>query len=125
MFMIKSQLLAKITFRNNSKNSNGNETLNEENYPKLDADETNAIHLQNAPDNLSRPCSEIKDLKDFFMGELYSLSRRIDRMRTETLWKRTVSAEFWVIPSKLCGNCVFPQNFHTRKLSTISVFYAM
>ena len=83
--MIKSQSLAEVTFHNNSKNTNDNETLNEENYPKLDVDETNTIHLQNAPDNLSKPCSEMKDLKDFFMGELYSLSRRIDRMRTEEI----------------------------------------
>ena len=26
---------------------------------------------------------------------------------------------------KLCGNCAFSQNFHTRKLGEISVFYAM
>ena len=27
--------------------------------------------------------------------------------------------------SKLCGNCAFPQNFHTRKLAEITVFYAV
>ena len=26
---------------------------------------------------------------------------------------------------KLCGNCVFPQNFLTRKLSEITVFYTL
>ena len=26
---------------------------------------------------------------------------------------------------KLCGNCVFPQNFHTKKLGEITVFYAV
>ena len=26
---------------------------------------------------------------------------------------------------KLCGNCVFPQNFHTRKLGEITVFFAV
>ena len=26
---------------------------------------------------------------------------------------------------KLCGNCGFPQNFHTRKLGEILVFHAM
>ena len=26
---------------------------------------------------------------------------------------------------KLCGNCPFPQNFHTRKLGEITVFYAL
>ena len=25
---------------------------------------------------------------------------------------------------KLCGNCAFPQNFHTRKLSEVPVFFA-
>ena len=28
------------------------------------------------------------------------------------------------IRSKLCGNCTFPQNFHTRNLGEITVFYA-
>ena len=27
--------------------------------------------------------------------------------------------------AKLCGNCAFPQNFHTRKLGEIMVFYAV
>ena len=26
---------------------------------------------------------------------------------------------------KLCGNCTFPQNFRTRKLGEITVFYAV
>ena len=26
---------------------------------------------------------------------------------------------------KLCGNCAFPQNFRTRKLGEITVFYAV
>ena len=26
---------------------------------------------------------------------------------------------------KLCGNCAYPQNFHTRKLGEIAVFYPM
>ena len=39
--------------------------------------------------------------------------------------------QFWItngnpkIPiSPFCGNCLFPQNFHTRKLDEITVFYA-
>ena len=28
-------------------------------------------------------------------------------------------------PLKLCGNCAFTQNFHTRKLGEITVFYAV
>ena len=42
----------------------------------------------------------------------------------EILWKDTVSAEFWAIHPKLCGNSAFPQNSHTRKLGEITVFYA-
>ena len=26
---------------------------------------------------------------------------------------------------KFCGNCVFPQNFYTRKLGEITIFYAV
>ena len=33
--------------------------------------------------------------------------------------------EFRVDRLKICGNCAFPQNFHTRKLGEISVFYAV
>ena len=29
------------------------------------------------------------------------------------------------IRPKLCGNCAFPQNFYTRKLGEITVFYAV
>ena len=43
----------------------------------------------------------------------------------EILWKGTISAQFWAIPPKLYGNCAFPQNFHTRKLGEITVFYAV
>ena len=42
----------------------------------------------------------------------------------DILWKGAVSAEFRASP-KLCGNCVFRQNFHTRKLGQITVFYAV
>ena len=27
--------------------------------------------------------------------------------------------------TKLCGNCAFPKNFHTRKLGEIKVFFAV
>ena len=43
----------------------------------------------------------------------------------EILRKGTVTTEFRAIRPKLCGNCAFPQNFHTRKLGEITVFYAM
>ena len=39
----------------------------------------------------------------------------------EILWKCTVSTKFWKIRPKLCGNCAFPQNSHTRKLGKITV----
>ena len=43
----------------------------------------------------------------------------------EILWKDTVTAYFLVNRPKLCGNCAFPQNFHTRKLGEITLFYAV
>ena len=41
------------------------------------------------------------------------------------LWKRTVFVEFRANRPKLCENCAFLQNFHTRKLGEISVSYAV
>ena len=38
------------------------------------------------------------------------------------MWKRRVSAEFRGNRSKLCKNCAFPQNLHTRKLGEILLF---
>ena len=43
----------------------------------------------------------------------------------EILQKGTVSAQFRAIRPKLCGNCAFPQNFHTRKSGEITVFFAV
>ena len=43
----------------------------------------------------------------------------------EILWEDTVSAEFRVIHPKLHGNFAFPQNFYTRKLDEVTVFYAV
>ena len=43
----------------------------------------------------------------------------------ENLWRGTVSAGFGAIRPKLCGNCAFPQTFHTRKLGEITVIYAV
>ena len=42
----------------------------------------------------------------------------------EILWKGTVSAWFRAIRRKLCGDCAFPQNFRTRNLGEITVFFA-
>ena len=41
------------------------------------------------------------------------------------LWKCTVATEFWVTQTKLRGDCLFPQTFHTRKLGKVLVFYAV
>ena len=43
----------------------------------------------------------------------------------EILWKCTVFAEFRATCPKICGDCAFPQNFHTRKFGKITVIYAM
>ena len=43
----------------------------------------------------------------------------------EILWKSTVSAKFRANLPKLCGNCAFPQNLHTRKSVEITVFFAV
>ena len=40
-------------------------------------------------------------------------------------WKQKVSAKFWAISSKVCGNRTFAQNLHTRKLGETTVFYAV
>ena len=47
------------------------------------------------------------------------------RSSVETFWKRTASVKSLANHSKLCRNCAFPQNFHTRKLGEILVFYAV
>ena len=39
------------------------------------------------------------------------------------MWKFCGKAQ--AIRPKLCGNCAFPQNFHTMKLGEITVFYAV
>ena len=43
----------------------------------------------------------------------------------ELLWKSTISAWFQAICSKLCGNCAFPQNFRTTKISEITVLFVV
>ena len=43
----------------------------------------------------------------------------------EILWKGTVSTDIRANRSKLCGNSVFSQNFHTRKLGESTLFYAV
>ena len=39
--------------------------------------------------------------------------------------KGTVSTQFRAIRPKLCGICVFPKNFYTRKLGETTVFFAV
>ena len=43
----------------------------------------------------------------------------------EILWKSLVSKEFRANRLKLCGNCVFPQNFCSKKLDEITAFFAV
>ena len=43
----------------------------------------------------------------------------------EILWKGTVSAKFRAIHPKLCGECAFPQIFHTRTLDETAAFDAV
>ena len=43
----------------------------------------------------------------------------------EILWNGTVSVEFRKNYTELWGYFDFPQNFHTRKLGEITVFYAV
>ena len=43
----------------------------------------------------------------------------------EIFWKGIGPAELRAICPKLCGNCTFLQNFHTRKIDEISEFYAV
>ena len=42
-----------------------------------------------------------------------------------TLWKPRVSTESRAICLKLCESCAFPQNFYTRTLGEVMVFYAV
>ena len=49
------------------------------------------------------------------------------------VWDLLLSQFYWLLLRKIklfhlistCGNCAFPQNFHTRKLGEITVFYAV
>ena len=43
----------------------------------------------------------------------------------EILWKGTDSPQFQANRPKLCGDCAFKQNFHTRKLDEITLFFAV
>ena len=43
----------------------------------------------------------------------------------EISWKGTVSAYFWANGLKICRNSAFPQDFSTKKLAEIKVFYAV
>ena len=40
-------------------------------------------------------------------------------------FEKAVSAQFRVIRPTLCGNCVFLQNFHTRKSGEMTALYAV
>ena len=59
-------------------------------------------------------------LSHFFYGFL-ALRKILKFPGVEILWKQTVSAEFHTIHLKLCRNFAFPQIFHSRKVSEVSV----
>ena len=41
------------------------------------------------------------------------------------VWKFCEKGQFPTVSGESCGNCAFPQNFHTRKLAGIKVFFAV
>ena len=52
----------------------------------------------------------------------------VNRTRLITAKNTAISPNFLVwkfFRPKLCGNCAFPQNFYTRKLGEITVFFAV
>ena len=52
--------------------------------------------------------------------------RKIPKIQLISWWEHFVEAHsFWANQPKHCRNCAFPQNFNTRKLCEISVFYAV
>ena len=59
--------------------------------------------------------------KELTSIEFCKLELGIDK-RTVVDWNNCT--QFLANRTKLYGNCDFPQNFHTRKLGEISVFYA-
>ena len=49
--------------------------------------------------------------------------RKIPQFRQISWCGNFMERQFRQSP-KLCGNCAFPQNFHTKKLGEITVFFA-
>ena len=41
------------------------------------------------------------------------------------VWKFCEKGQFPTVSGESCGNCAFPQNFHTRKLAGIKIFFAV
>ena len=82
--------------------------------------------------NIFRSSSTWHTIKTNCIKNLGYWSRHCVKYRSSTqfpgveiLQKCTVSAELRASRSKLCGNCTLPQNFHTRKLGEITVFYVV
>ena len=65
-------------------------------------------------------------LSSFCSRELTDRNAKITKISPNFLvWKRSEKAHFWANRPKLCGNCEFPQNIHTKKLGEIRLFDAM
>ena len=54
-----------------------------------------------------------------------TLGKLLEFSLISVLWKRTISVEFRANRLKLCENCAFPQNVHTKKSGEITVFYVV
>ena len=72
--------------------------------------------------------SEIRQISVVQMLQIYVEAQHYEKYRNftwfsgvEILRKGIVSAQFRANCPKLCGNCVFPQNFHTRKSGEITI----
>ena len=61
-------------------------------------------------------------LKDFLLP-LHKIILS-NSLRVETLWKRTVSVEFWVHCPNICGNCTFSY-VYIKKLGETTAFCAV
>ena len=65
---------------------------------------------------------------ELFLVRIFVYSVRIQENMDEKklrMWTLFTQWKFQVIPPKFCINCVFPQNFHNKKLCEISEFYTV
>ena len=57
--------------------------------------------------------------------KIWGMHMLIIYLWTNTAENTVISPNFLANCPKLCGNCTFPQNFHTRRLGEIKVFFAV